>query len=116
MIYFRNLKNKKFGNLTVLRKIGVDNSRNIQWECKCKCGNRTIVSSRHLLSGATTGCGYNCSLKSPDLTGKNFGHLQVIQRDGRDSRGAALWKCRCKCGQYRSVRTHQLKSGVLVQS
>lgn len=33
-----------------------------------------------------------------DLTGKTFGRLTVIRREGSNEQGRALWLCRCDCG------------------
>ena len=33
-----------------------------------------------------------------DMTGRVIGRLLVIEECGRDSRGEALWRCRCECG------------------
>ena len=51
-----NLKNKKFGKLTVI-KMHEDKSKGIKWVCKCDCGNETIVYSNFLKSGHTKSCG-----------------------------------------------------------
>ena len=36
--------------------------------------------------------------KKIDMTGRVIGRLLVIEECGRDSRGEALWRCRCECG------------------
>ena len=36
--------------------------------------------------------------KKIDMTGRHIGRLLVIEECGRDSRGEALWRCRCECG------------------
>ena len=36
--------------------------------------------------------------KKIDMTGRVVGRLLVIEECGRDSRGEALWRCRCECG------------------
>jgi hypothetical protein len=46
-----------------------------------------------------------------DLTGLRFGRLTVVRRDGRDGQGQTRWWCRCACGQERSVRGYDLRSG-----
>lgn len=62
----------------------------------CDCGNNCIVSGANIRSGRVKSCG--CLKKETDkkpkgnvidLTGKKFGHLTVIKRDGSDSRGEA---------------------------
>lgn len=36
--------------------------------------------------------------KFRDLTGMKFGRLTVINRNGANKNGNALWKCKCDCG------------------
>lgn len=43
-----------------------------------------------------------------DLIGKTFGHLTVLECDGRTDRGQALWKCKCSCGNEKTVRGYHL--------
>jgi len=50
-------KEPPFGLLTVLDRVGVDRHGRIQWRCKCRCGEETIVSSHNLVNGDTTSCG-----------------------------------------------------------
>jgi hypothetical protein len=46
-----------------------------------------------------------------DITGRRFGLLTVIARDGSDSRGHAVWRVSCACGTEKSVRATDLKTG-----
>ena len=36
--------------------------------------------------------------KKIDLTGKRFGRLTVLYRNGSNSKGLAMWHCLCDCG------------------
>jgi hypothetical protein len=47
----------QYTRLRVLLPVGVDAYRYMQWLCVCSCGNFTVVSGRHLTSGATRSCG-----------------------------------------------------------
>ena len=58
----RDLRNKKFGKLTVMKKIGVECNYNL-WSCRCECENEVSVSSHDLLSGEVLSCG--CSGNGP---------------------------------------------------
>ena len=55
-----NLKNKRFGRLTVIKKLekpqGVK-SAYAYWLCKCECGNEIVASSSSLRRGHTRSCG-----------------------------------------------------------
>ena len=44
-----------------------------------------------------------------DMTGRVIGRLLVIEECGRDSRGRALWRCRCECGNVVTVRGDHLR-------
>ena len=46
-----------------------------------------------------------------ELTGVKIGRLSVIERDGSDKWGSALWKCICECGNITTVRGVELKKG-----
>lgn len=46
-----------------------------------------------------------------DETGSEFGYLKVIRRAGRDNSGAALWLCRCVCGEEREISGPALRAG-----
>ena len=46
-----------------------------------------------------------------DITGNNYGRLTVIEPAGKEGTGAALWKCRCECGNEIITRGASLKSG-----
>lgn len=65
-----DLTGQKFGKLLVLQRMpGVTEHNRTLWECKCDCGNVTVVSSGYLLNKPRTqscGCshGYRTSRKS----------------------------------------------------
>lgn len=94
-----NLIGRKYEKLTVVELLGSDTQGQRQWRCRCDCGGTRIVTTGNLNAGRTTNCG--CK-KSPDLTGKVFGRLTVLERsDKRMARGkrtVPTWRCRCECG------------------
>ena len=45
-----------------------------------------------------------------DMTGRVIGRLLVIEECGRDSRGRALWRCRCECGNVVTVLGSNLRN------
>ena len=52
------LEGQKFGRLTVIKRSGSDTKgKNAMWECKCDCGNTTLVTTSHLTSKHTQSCG-----------------------------------------------------------
>lgn len=53
---FKDLKDMRFGRLTVLNESKSING-NIRWDCKCDCGNTTTIYSAHLNDNGTMSCG-----------------------------------------------------------
>lgn len=62
----KNLIGKKYGKLTVIRRVGADKDRRVLWECRCECGNMCVVSAKKLISGNTKSCG--CLVGRPQVT------------------------------------------------
>lgn len=44
------------------------------------------------------------------MIGRTFGRLTVESRVGRDRWRAVLWRCRCRCGEFTTVRAHALRT------
>lgn len=54
-------------------------------------------------------------MKRIDLTGETFGEWAVISYAGRTANNAALWLCRCSCGNEKAVVGQTLREGKSVQ-
>ena len=77
-----------------------------KWECRCDCGNTTLVSECSLLKQRTQSCG--CKTRK-DLTGHRSGRLVAIRpTENRDSNGGVMWLCRCDCGNEVEVAANSL--------
>lgn len=76
--HFKDLSNIKFGFLIAekISKTKIKNDGHKHWKCKCICGDYVIISSKHLLSGATKSCG----CKTIELILKNKNILPGEQR------------------------------------
>lgn len=103
-----NLANKKFGKLTALyQEESIKTSgghSQVMWRCRCDCGNYISVRATNLRSGGTSSCG---CIKHPDLTGKRFGKLVVLEKaDVKNN--LRHWKCKCDCGNITIVGASQL--------
>ena len=61
-IRINDLIGRRFGKLTVISFAGTTKHNMAKWNCKCDCGNKTIVSSNCLVSGDTKSCGCLVSL------------------------------------------------------
>lgn len=105
-----NLVGQRFGKLTVIKELDKRDQKGlVLYQCKCDCGNITIVNSNHLRTGHTKSCGCG-KHKITDLTGQVFGRLTVESYIGR-KRGNTIWKCKCSCGNYCEVSASALQSG-----
>lgn len=108
---FQDLTGQKYGSLTVESYAGKKGGRTA-WNCRCDCGNTTIVAGTHLKDGHTTSCG--CQkygyVKKEDLAGKQFGYWTVLKFAGIDGK-QTMWECKCVCGNIRKIRAGSLKSG-----
>lgn len=48
---------------------------------------------------------------APDLTGKKYGNLTVVEKVKSDKEGNAQWLCKCSCGNEVVIRAMYLKDG-----
>lgn len=105
-----NLKDKKFGDLTVKEYLGYDKHNNKIWLCECICGNTVKIRSTILTTGKKTNCGCK-SVKKQSLINKKFGNLTVKEFAGYDKHKNRLWLCECTCGNKVKVATTHLITG-----
>lgn len=49
--------------------------------------------------------------KVHDLTGQRFGRLLIIERNGSNKNGRAMWRCRCDCGEEVTILGSMLING-----
>jgi hypothetical protein len=54
---YKDLTGQKFTRLTVLRRTGKKRGTQIEWLCRCDCGNEKIAITRALTSKHTRSCG-----------------------------------------------------------
>ena len=57
MSAFKDLTGQKFNRLTVLELGERNSSGQIQWKCRCDCGNIVLVTTTYLKTGHTKSCG-----------------------------------------------------------
>lgn len=113
------MEGKRFGKWTILKRAEkTSKDRRTYWACKCDCGREFDVDGHNLRSGVTTQCRF-CAYESirgrtnperPDLSGKKFNHLIVIERAPNiGSHPAWLVKCEL-CGTEKPLREHNITS------
>lgn len=103
---------KKYGKLTVVAK---DDSKIMPsgrirygWICNCDCGKSGVYKDDYNLKTLKNpNCG--CLNKYGDLTGKRFGRLTVVSKQGK------MWVCDCDCGTKGKLnQAYSLMSGAVV--
>lgn len=112
MSVFQDLTGQTFGYLTVESYAGKKGKRTA-WNCRCVCGNTTVVTGTHLKDGHTKSCGCKASELSnrmEDLTGRQFGYWTVLEYITKNNH-QTIWKCQCTCGTIRNISAGSLKSG-----
>lgn len=67
-----DITGQQFNKLTAISIAKVENYK-VSWLCNCDCGNTTIVSRAHLVSGHTKSCGCHSSEVSRHLAIANLG-------------------------------------------
>lgn len=97
MTAFKDLTGQKFGKLTVIKR-APNIGKNVAWECKCDCGNTTIVQANNLTSGNTKSCGCLKGKHIKDITGQRFGKLVAIKPLYQNSKKNWIWEFKCDCG------------------
>lgn len=102
-----------FNRLTCIQRVENKGTQTM-WLCRCSCGKETIASAGAIKGGGTKSCGCLRSERSAqtvsNLTGKRFGRLTVIQRQGSTKGGIATWLCKCDCGNDHISNTGKLQS------
>jgi len=106
---------QRFDELEVIEESPEKVRKEKAYICRCSCGETTIATKSQLLTGRKKSCGCLRKRTPPnalDLTGQRFGDLEVIERDGTNKRGQALWLCRClRCGNLRPFTATILRIG-----
>ena len=102
-VYHKDLSGKIFHNIKVLEFSGISPRGDATYTCKClRCGN-TFVAIGHRLTNKNRpqkDCGCSFAEKRQDLSGKTFGGLKVLYRNGKSKSGDIVYRCRClSCGR-----------------
>lgn len=109
---FIDLTKQRFDKLTVLYREGTTSSGKATWVCECECGNIITVTGDSLRSGHTKSCGCAQHQLTHDLTGQEFGFLEVIEpvENDRIHSNETRWKCLChNCGRTVEVGSYWLR-------
>ena len=98
----------KLGMLTVLSQAESGWRGMRRWLCKCDCGTELILNDKTLRYHDVLSCG--CQSNGEDLTGRKYGMLTVLGKAGYEANGHMKWRCKCDCGNEKTVVADVLKS------
>ncbi len=88
-----------FGKLKVIKVLEErDIKQNVQWECKCTCGNIKIYPTNYLKKVSSCGCNMKNYIR--DYSGKTHNSLKILNFEGKNKYNCLLYKIECKCGKY----------------
>lgn len=113
----KNIIGQKFNRLTVISVDRVEKHTDVSgtkqtvkfYNCKCDCGNLTIVRQSGVKTTKSCGCQQTLSNKErrTDITGEKFGRLTVEKLD----EATGKWICSCECGGESLSKLSSLRRG-----
>lgn len=87
MSKYKDITGRRFGRLTVIKRVENDKLGNAQWLCACDCGNKTIARGVALRQGKTKSCGCLLSETSSERMtklktthGYSKSHIYAVRR------------------------------------
>ena len=108
----KDITGQRFGRLVAIRLTDERKNKEVVWECKCDCGNVTLVQLSALQSGRIKSCGcVSKESKVKDITGQRFGRLVAIRLTDERKNRQAVWECKCDCGNIVKVISSRLRGG-----
>lgn len=113
MAIFIDLTGQIYGKLTVVALHCSGYYTCVTWDCKCECGNMTVVRSNKLRNGHTQSCGCLKGRKYQNLVGNKYNMLTVISFHSKNCNNKIRWNCICDCGEKTIVMSSNLKNGAV---
>lgn len=121
MSKIKDLTGQNFGLLTILgvnekrtqesrdrRKRGEITKSWIYWDCLCKCGKKTVVTTQKLEKGKIISCGcYRLKYDWNNIIGEKFGKWIVLKQIQNKN-----YLCKCECGTIKEVDGFNLVRGL----
>jgi hypothetical protein len=128
MTNFIDMTGRKYGKLTVVKKVRKASNGDTIWLCLCECGKETEVFGGNLRrkNRSTQSCGdclrfipqvykeTNYGLRGNgfiDITGQIFGRLTVVTLAGYNKDNKYVWTCKCSCGNQKDIVGNVLRDG-----
>lgn len=99
----------KFNHLTVIQRAPNTSDGYAAYQCKCDCGNYTVVKATNLKRGKVKTCGCRMNLDKVNVD-KKYGWLTVTEYGMKGHRDRKhYWWCKCRCGNETMVREDNLR-------
>jgi hypothetical protein len=102
---------KKYGNLTVIKRVENGFHGHATWLCQCDCGGQVKVMGTDLRRSHIVSCGCNQKSQLINEAGNQYGKLTVIEYAGGGKPTSALWLCQCDCGKRKVISGRSLRAG-----
>jgi len=114
----KDLTNKRFSNLLVIKEVGRSKNGCIVWLCKCDCGKTTEVSSNSLLRLNTRSCGclacgekhYNYNKQLTDKERKTRRNINGLAKWVLNVLGRDRYTCQVCGGKGVCLHAHHIDS------
>lgn len=107
-----DLLGNRFFKLVVIKNLGRDELRRINWECQCDCGNIINAPTSHLKAGYLKSCKTCSHNRHSDLAGEKIGNLLILKVSGSfGNEKNTLWECKCDCGNLVTLQQQALRRG-----
>lgn len=107
-----DMTGQKFNRLTVIKRAGSNNQGKALWECKCDCGNMTMVTGIQLRNSAIKSCGClqrekTSKISYIDRTGEKIGNFTLLDFHPRTKEQPyPKWRYKCNlCGSEDNYAT-----------
>lgn len=102
--------NTKIHNLFVTNEYIIKKYKK-HYKCICDCGKERYAILNKIATGSVKSCGCkNVRSDNKNLKGSVFGKLTVLEFSHTE-KGVSYQKVKCECGEEKSIRTKDLKSG-----
>jgi len=105
-----SLAGKTFGQLFVIKESGRDKWKRKRWLCKCICGTKKEIDSRHLVNGKTKTCGCKTGVQAAKSCLGKTGEAHPKWKGGRYLTADGYWMVYVEAGKY--MLEHRIVAGV----
>ena len=111
-----DIAGQKFGKLTAIKRCQTRDMASY-WVFQCECGYTGTYERHKVMDGSRTSCDACKKIvekpksRTPDLVGKRYGNLTVMQKAEKSNKAGTQWVCKCDCGAVVNHRGFDLEQG-----